>query len=156
MRPFKLWVAAIGLKLAVFVIVVCRQETPSAMPIPSAEDVKQAVFENIQYEDGFLLLRDTLLEIVVVVPADIPWSVKCGFGFTVAFGRDREASFEVHIAPGHIPNELCRELAPVVARAVAMIAAGEANVSPTKRLDLFKRRGSALTCGERQARCFVS
>jgi len=129
MRPFKLWVAAIGLKLAVFVIVVCRQEAPSAMPIPSAEDVKQVVFENIQYEDGFLFVRDTLLEMLLVVPADAPWTIKCGFGVSVTFTQGRDVSTEVQITSEIIPPDLCREIAPVVARAIATIGADEANVS---------------------------
>lgn len=117
-----------GLKVAVLMIAACREQKPPAVPLPSGEDVQQAIFESVKYENGFLLVRDTLLETLLVAPADIPWMVKCGSGFTVAFARGAEAATEVHLYPGFIPHELCRELAPLVARVVATIAAG-------KRLD---------------------
>ena len=128
MRPTKFWIVVMGLKLAVFMIVACREQKLPAVPMLSPQDVQQAIFESIKYENGFLLIQDTLLETLLVVPADIPWMVKCGFGFTVAFGRGAEAATEVQISSRLVSHELCRELAPMVARVVATIAAG-------KRLD---------------------
>ena len=129
MSPFKLWMTAIGLKLAVFVVLVYRQEQPPAVLMPSVEELQQAVFESIQYEDGFLFVRDTLLETLLVIPADAPWTIKCGFGISLTFTQGRDVSTEVQITSEIIPPDLCREIAPVVARAIATIGADEANVS---------------------------
>ena len=124
MKPTKFWIAALGLKLAVLLAAAFREEKRPVVPIPGVEDVRQVIYENIKYDDGFLLVRDALLETLIVVPADIPWAVKCGFGFTVAFARHGEVSTDLQIFPGFIPREHCLELAPMAARTVTMVAAG--------------------------------
>ena len=113
----------------------CDDQTTALPPIPSAEEVQATIRTNIQYENGLLLIRDSLLPTLVVVPANSPWAVKCGLGLTIFFGRDGETSTQVRISYRLIPHEICRELAPLAAHAVATIAGGQANPGSSKRLD---------------------
>jgi hypothetical protein len=113
-------VSGLAAKLLFVLIPACDNQT-QPVPPPTPADVQTIIRSNVQHENGLLLVRDTFLRTVAVMPANIPWAVKCGFGLRVFFGRDGETSTELRISHGFIPYEICRELASLAGQEISSI-----------------------------------
>jgi hypothetical protein len=112
-----------GLRLAVLLPAACSEPAVELPPIPSAEEVRRILWQSIESQDGFLVVRDTLLKTILVQPAEAPWAVTCKFGMGVTFGSGHDATVEVRISRRLIPDDMCYELATFAARTVRSIVA---------------------------------
>ena len=116
--------ASMGLRFAVLLPAACTEPPTELPPIPTAEQVRVTIFENVEYDSGLLFVRDSLLRSLLVAPANIPWVVRCRFGLGVVFGQGSDAVAEIRISHRLISQAECYELGAVAGRTVAAIVAG--------------------------------
>jgi len=116
--------ASVGLRFAVLLPAACADPQTELPPIPTSEQVRAAIFENVEYDGGLLFVRDSLVKSLLVAPGNIPWAVRCRFGLGVVFGQGSDAVAEIRISYRLISKAECYELGAVAGRTVAAITAG--------------------------------